>query len=383
MSFAAKKVKVEMVADVVCPYCYIGYKHLLDAVKEAQSRNLPVDVEVSYTPFILRRHLPKEGVDKLSVFKQKFGGNEDHARRMLDGVKESATAAGLCMNLEGQRAGNSEDAHRLLLWAKSFGKDMELFESMVKAYNCEQGWLGDHEVLARCAAASDLSEDEARKVLKDPTSSLEVLEAGLKRSERLGVSGVPFFVVDDRQTVPGAEEQAREEPSPSAAAAVLGRRFLTHLPESWLGFSRELVALQFRLVPGAPVPPRGPSACPARGGHRAAQTAGPTPASGVRAAAEGGGKQGPAAAAAEGGGRLEVNGFDPYRLYSDATTSGGWREDRDNWDRRFWRHVGMRITTWSLQEVLQLSGLEDFLLQGQWGLFACVPEVGRGCRGVR
>lgn len=204
MSFAVKKVKVEMVADVVCPYCYIGYKHLLDAVQEAQARNLPVDVEVSYTPFILRRHLPKGGVDKLSVFKHKFGGNEDQARRIFDGITDSAAAAGLCMNLDGQRAGNSEDAHRLLLWARRFGKDMELFESMVKAYNCEQGWLGDHEVLTRCATAAGLPEDEAVKVLKDPTSSLEALEDGLKRSERLGVSGVPFFVVNDRKTVPGA-----------------------------------------------------------------------------------------------------------------------------------------------------------------------------------
>jgi len=201
---AAKVVKVEMVADVVCPYCYIGFKHLQDAVQKAKERSLPVDVQVTYTPFILRRHLPKAGVDKLSVFKQKFGGNEDQARRVFEGVKQSAADAGLCMNLDGQRAGNSEDAHRLLLWARSFGKDLELFETMVRAYNCEQGWLGDHEVLARSAVESGLPEEEARKVLADPKSSLEALESGLERSESLGVSGVPFFVVNDRQTVPGA-----------------------------------------------------------------------------------------------------------------------------------------------------------------------------------
>jgi len=75
---------------------------------------------------------------------------------------------------------------------------------MVKAYNCEQGWLGDHEVLTTCAVRSGLPEDEAKDVLADPAISLEALEADLHRSERLGVSGVPFFVVDDRQTVGGA-----------------------------------------------------------------------------------------------------------------------------------------------------------------------------------
>jgi predicted DsbA family dithiol-disulfide isomerase len=204
MAAPTKVVKIEMVADVVCPYCYIGYKHLQDAVQMAREQELPIDVQVSYSPFILRRQMPKEGVEKLSVFKQKFGGDEAQARRMFDGIKASAAEAGLCMNLEGQRAGNSEDAHRLLLWGRTLGKEMELFESMVKAYNCEQGWLGDHEVLTRCAVSSGLPEDGAKEVLADPAFSRGDLEAGLQRSERLGVSGVPFFILDDRETVGGA-----------------------------------------------------------------------------------------------------------------------------------------------------------------------------------
>lgn len=199
-----KVVKVEMVADVVCPYCYIGFKHLQDAVQKAQEKNLPIDVQVTYTPFILRRHLPKEGVEKLAVFKQKFGGNEAQARSMFDGIKQSAVDAGICMNLEGQRAGNSEDAHRLLLWARTYGKDLELFEHMVKAYNCEQGWLGDHDVLAKCAVMAGLPEEDAKKVLSDPKSLLEDLEASLERSQHLRVSGVPFFILNDCRALPGS-----------------------------------------------------------------------------------------------------------------------------------------------------------------------------------
>jgi predicted DsbA family dithiol-disulfide isomerase len=204
MALTGKVLRIEMVADVVCPYCYIGLKHLQDAVQKARERSIPIHVEITYSPFILRRQLPKEGVEKLAVFKQKFGGDEARARGMFDGIKQSGADAGLCMNLDGQRAGNSEDAHRLLLWSRRFGKEMELFENMVKAYNCEQGWLGDHSVLALCAAKSGLPEEEAKRILADSTAMLENLEAGLERTESMGVSGVPFFVVNDREAVPGA-----------------------------------------------------------------------------------------------------------------------------------------------------------------------------------
>lgn len=192
-----------MVADVVCPYCYIGYKHLQDALQKVRERRLPVDVQVEYTPFILRRHLPKEGIDKLSMFAQNFGG-ESQARHVFEGIKQNAAKAGLCINVDGQRAGNSEDAHRLLAWARSSGKELTLFESMMKAYNCEQGWLGEHDVLTRSAITCGLPEDEVRQVLADPSLSLDILEDGLRRSKKLGVSGVPFFVVNDRQTFSGA-----------------------------------------------------------------------------------------------------------------------------------------------------------------------------------
>jgi len=163
-----------------------------------------VTVNTTYTPFILRRHLPKEGVDKLSVFTQMFGGSEAQARAKLNGIKQAAESDGLRFDITGQRSGNSEDAHRLILWARRFGKELELFESMVKAYNCERGWLGDHDVLAKCAASVGLSEVEARKVLADQDEALDDLENGLQRSERLGVSGVPFFVINEKKVLSGA-----------------------------------------------------------------------------------------------------------------------------------------------------------------------------------
>lgn len=195
MARAGEVVRVEMVADVVCPFCYIGLERLKRGIDAVAGRGLPLSVEVSYTPFILRRQLPKEGVDKLSVFARQFG-SESLARQKLNSVKQAAASDGLCFDMEGQRAGNSEDAHRLLLWAQSLGKDIELFESMVRAYNCERGWLGDHDVLTKAVARAGLPVDEASAVLADAGARLDALESGLQRSSSLGVSGVPFFVVE-------------------------------------------------------------------------------------------------------------------------------------------------------------------------------------------
>mmetsp|Transcript_139244 Transcript_139244/g.277633 ORF Transcript_139244/g.277633 Transcript_139244/m.277633 type:complete len:218 (+) Transcript_139244:90-743(+) len=196
-------VRVEMVADVVCPFCYIGWKHLRDAVEKSTEMGLPVTITTTYTPFILRRHLPKQGVDKVSVF-TKMLGSEAQAYAKLNGIKQAAESAGLCFDTTGQRSGNSEDAHRLILWARRSGKELELFESMVKAYNCERGWLGDHDVLAKCAASVGLSEVDARQVLADQHEASDDLENGLKRSEKMGVSGVPFFVINDSKVIPGS-----------------------------------------------------------------------------------------------------------------------------------------------------------------------------------
>eukprot|EP00746_Dinoflagellata_sp_MGD_P168406 gnl/MRDRNA2_/MRDRNA2_99840_c0_seq1.p1 gnl/MRDRNA2_/MRDRNA2_99840_c0~~gnl/MRDRNA2_/MRDRNA2_99840_c0_seq1.p1 ORF type:complete len:250 (+),score=40.05 gnl/MRDRNA2_/MRDRNA2_99840_c0_seq1:99-848(+) len=197
-----KIVHVEMVADVVCPYCYIGLHRLQQAVQKVRHNPL-IEVNISYTPFILRRHLPKAGLDKMSIFREQFG-SESKARQVIEQVKQNAAADGLCFDPGLQRAGNSEDAHRLLHWARSWNKDLQLFQAMVKAYNCDRQWLGDHDVLTKCAEQVGLSGPEAAAALANKSSSLHGLESGLERARNLGVSGVPFFVIDGQQTMSGA-----------------------------------------------------------------------------------------------------------------------------------------------------------------------------------
>ena len=216
---AAARVQVEMVADVVCPYCYIGLHRLQQAVKGASA-----EVDVKYTPFILRRHLPKDGVLKKDVFRAQFGSDEQGAR-VLAQVEATAASDGLCFDLGDQKAGNSEDAHRLLLWAdREAGpaRAMELFGSMVRAYNCERGWLGEHDVLLRAVSRVEgLDAEAARRVLGDATAYARELEAGLERAAELGVRGVPTFLVNGKPLASGAvsAEALRSAINESCAAS--------------------------------------------------------------------------------------------------------------------------------------------------------------------
>lgn len=184
-------IRIEMVADIVCPYCYIGLMRLQRAIAGSTT---PTNVQVTFTPFILRRHLPKEGIPKEEVFRQQYG-SDAHGAQVLAQVCATAADDGMEFNLTGQRAGNSEDAHRLLLWAGP--RVLPLFESMGKAYNEEQFWLGDHaNLMAAVRRTSGLDVDEAAAVLADPSAYADELDAGLRRAHELGVTGVPAFFVN-------------------------------------------------------------------------------------------------------------------------------------------------------------------------------------------
>ena len=145
---APRHVSVEFVADVVCPWCYIGFKRLEKAAKLVAEQE-DISVDATFTPYILRRHLPKEGVDKLEMFAAS-GMGEASARTKFEHIKQTALDDDLCFDFEQQRAGNSEDAHRLLMWAarKHGGPGWSsLILQMFEQYNCHRGWLGSTAVL--------------------------------------------------------------------------------------------------------------------------------------------------------------------------------------------------------------------------------------------
>jgi predicted DsbA family dithiol-disulfide isomerase len=200
-----------MVADVVCPFCYKGLAHLERALANLPSLD---GIEVVFTPFILHRELPKAGVAFQSeqVLRATFGTAEEGAR-VLDKVCKTVEADGLSFDMAGQRFGNSEDAHRLLMWA---GTDvLPLFQKMVVAYNSKGQWLGSHEqLISTVRAVPQLSVPDARRVLLDPTAYSGELEAGLQRARKLGVQSVPAFFVNGVALAEGAVPAAARRPRP-------------------------------------------------------------------------------------------------------------------------------------------------------------------------
>ena len=164
-----------------------------------------ISIDLTFTPFILRRHLPKEGVSKLEMFSAAMGG-EANARAKFAQIKGAAEDDGLCLDFDGQRAGNSEDAHRLLLWASATHGQrwLPLLEALFRKYNCDRQWIGDVKVLTDAAEAAGLPSSDAAELLHNTSAFSDTLEAGLARSAELGTSGVPLFVVDGRATLPGA-----------------------------------------------------------------------------------------------------------------------------------------------------------------------------------
>jgi len=131
-------------------------------------------------------------------------GSEMAARRKLEQIQGAAQADGLPFVL-GQKAGNSLDAHRLLAWARSQGKDDALREEIYKSYNCEAKWVGDRDVLAEAAGRAGLNVSAAKEFLANESAAMDEVKAGLERSQKLGVQGVPAFVVNDQHMLSGAQ----------------------------------------------------------------------------------------------------------------------------------------------------------------------------------
>ena len=165
--------------------------------------NFPhVDFQVEWRPFQLNPQASKTGVNKLEMYKQKFGA--DRVASMLPYMTRVFEGIGVKYSIGGN-TGNTFDSHRLAEWASSkFGpqKADELMTQMFDAYFSKEQFLGDHQVLAKAAGQAGLSEEEATKVLADPSAYQKEVQEGLLTAQKYRVSGVPFFVIHPPEGVP-------------------------------------------------------------------------------------------------------------------------------------------------------------------------------------
>jgi predicted DsbA family dithiol-disulfide isomerase len=197
----ARTIAVEVFSDFVCPWCPIG-KSRLDKAIALLGPDL--SVKVTWRPYELNPGLPKEGVDRRAYLAAKFGSLESY-ERMSAHVVAAAASEGIPFRLDRiERTASTRDAHRLAWLAQKLGLQERLVPALFRAYFTDGENLGDPAVLARIGAEAGLDEGRVDALLAGDEGLAEVL-AEEKRAFRLGIDGVPCFVVDGRPVLSGAQ----------------------------------------------------------------------------------------------------------------------------------------------------------------------------------
>ena len=195
------QIKIEVVSDVVCPWCYIGKRRLEKALDQLKDQ---FDFDVEYSPFELNPDMPLEGRNQKEYLTQKFG-SESKYTQIIGHVTKVAAEEGLKFDFTNQRISpNTRNAHQIIRFAKSKGKQLEMKEALMKAY-FEQGIdLSKKENLAHVAAGVGLGYDEVLSLLKSEEGLAEVIFAEKTNYQR-GVTGVPFYIINNKYGISGAQ----------------------------------------------------------------------------------------------------------------------------------------------------------------------------------
>ncbi|MBK8238925.1 MAG: DsbA family oxidoreductase [Deltaproteobacteria bacterium] len=222
-----KPLRVEVWSDIACPWCWVGKRHLEQAIAGAGDLG---DVEVVSRAFELDPAAPQQpepGLDLVARLARKYGASMQQAQQMIDRMTQVGAADGLDFRFDRVVPVRTFDAHRLLHWAALEGRQPQLVEALFRAYMHEGRAVSDHEVLVELAAQAGLDPERARATLAGDAYTQEV-RAEQKKARELGITGVPFFVVDGRYGISGAQpaavlrkvlEQARSEQAEQAPAA--------------------------------------------------------------------------------------------------------------------------------------------------------------------
>jgi predicted DsbA family dithiol-disulfide isomerase len=191
---------IDIWSDVVCPWCFIGKRRLEKALSQFEHRD---EVVIRHRAFQLQPDIETTQPTK-AYLAEKYRMAESQVEEMQANVCAIADGEGLCYNLDETLSGNTFDAHRLLLWAETIGKQDELLEAMYSAYFEKSLPLFSHDDLIEVCAAADIKEEDVRAVLQGDGFTSQVLEDRALATQ-LGASGVPFFVIDMKYGISGAQ----------------------------------------------------------------------------------------------------------------------------------------------------------------------------------
>jgi predicted DsbA family dithiol-disulfide isomerase len=193
-------VKLDIISDPICPWCYIGKANLDKAL--AQFPDHPFTME--WHPFQLNPDMPAGGMDRKAYLETKFGGKTGAAKAYAP-VVENAKKAGLTINFEAMQVTPSTiDAHRLIHWAGIEARQTLVVDLLFKAYFVEGRDIGSHEVLADIADTAEMDAALVTRLLASDADTADI-RARDQHSREMGISAVPTFIVANQHAVPGAQ----------------------------------------------------------------------------------------------------------------------------------------------------------------------------------
>ena len=193
----SQAITVDVVSDVVCPWCYIGKRKLEQAL-----RDMP-DVEVRWRPYQLDPTIPAGGLDRKAYMDKKFGA--ERYKEISGRIAEAGAAEGIPFAFEKIAVSpNTLDAHRLIRWAASAGKQGEVKERLMQLYFTQGGDIGDRAVLVAVAEAAGMDGATVAKLLEDG-SDIDAVREEIAMAQQMGVTGVPFFIFNGKVAVSGAQ----------------------------------------------------------------------------------------------------------------------------------------------------------------------------------
>jgi len=193
---------IDIWSDIACPWCYIGKRRFEAAL---QQLNPEVEVSVRYRSFELDPSAPIiEPRSLTQILADKYGLEVSQVVEMQRNVSEQAANEGLSYRLDLAKSGNSFDAHQLLHLARALDKQAELKERLMEAYFCEGKAIGDRDTLVALAEEVGIDADVSRRTLIDQTYAAAVRQ-DQQIASQIGISGVPFFVIDMKYGISGAQ----------------------------------------------------------------------------------------------------------------------------------------------------------------------------------
>ncbi len=193
-------VRIDVVSDVVCPWCFIG-KHRLE---NALALRPGIAVEVRYRPYFLNDWIPREGISREEYLTTKFGSPERY-KGIAQRVGAAAAAEGLVYASDKmKRQPNTLDCHRLIRWAEAIGKSAEMKQKLMDLYFTKGADLTDRDTLVKAAADVGLDANKVREALASDQDVAAVEQEALSAKEA-GIEGVPCFIFGGKFAVSGAQ----------------------------------------------------------------------------------------------------------------------------------------------------------------------------------